>query len=65
MKTIYSLWLARYLIDQGFRCLKTIPNPYKPWMNAYQFERTAELDKAIDKYIKEGKNNYDSNTSKS
>ena len=55
MKLIYSLWLARYLIKQGFRCHGTIPHPYKPWMNAYQFEHTTDLEKAIDKYVEEGK----------
>lgn len=63
MKTIYSLYLARYLIDNGFRCLKIIPHPHKPWMNAFQFEQSSELESAISKYLKEDKKNYDSNSS--
>lgn len=55
MKTIYSLRLARYLIDRGFRCAGTVPNPQKPWFNAYLFYPSEELEKTISEYIKEGK----------
>ena len=55
MKTIYSLWLARYLIKRGFICHATIPHPYKPWLNAYQFTASPELEMAITDYLKEGK----------
>lgn len=53
MKTIYSLRLARYLIDKGFHCAGTVPNPQKPWFNAYLFCASEELEQAITEYIKE------------
>ena len=55
MKTIYSLRLARYLIDKGFHCAGTVPNPRKPWYNAYLFYPSEELENTISKYIEEGK----------
>lgn len=55
MKTIYSLRLARYLIDRGFHCEGTVPNPQKPWFNAYLFNASEELEQTITEYIKEGK----------
>lgn len=54
MKIIYSLRLARYLIDKGFRCCGTMPNPGKPWFNAYLFNASEELENTISEYIKEG-----------
>ena len=54
MKTIYSLRLARYLIDRGFHCAGTVPNPQKPWFNAYLFYPSTELEQTITEYIKEG-----------
>lgn len=55
MKIIYSLRLARYLIDRGFHCGGTMPNPGKPWFNAYLFNASEELENTISEYIKEGK----------
>lgn len=54
MKLIYSLRLARYLIDKGFYCQEVVPSPHKPWLNAYAFARTPELLQAINTYIEEG-----------
>ena len=54
MKTIYSLRLARYLIDKGYYCAGTVPNPQKPWFNAYLFEASEELEAAITEYIEGG-----------
>lgn len=53
MKTIYSLRLARYLTDRGFRCAGTVPNPQRPWHNAYLFYPSEQLELAISEYIKE------------
>ena len=55
MKTIYSLRLARYLIDRGFRCEGVTPNPRKPWFNAYLFQASEELETAITEYSNGGK----------
>ena len=52
MKLIYSLRLARYLIDKGFYCHNVVPSPHKPWFNAYEFEKTPELQEAIKEYLK-------------
>lgn len=53
MKLIYSLRLARYLIDKGFYCHNVVPSPHKPWFNAYEFEKTPELQQAIKEYLEE------------
>ena len=53
MKIIYSLRLARYLIDRNFHCAGTMPNPRKPWFNAYLFPPSEELEAAISDYLKE------------
>lgn len=52
MKIIYSLRLARYLIDHNFHCAGTMPNPKKPWFNAYLFYPSKELEAAISDYLK-------------
>lgn len=57
MKTIYSLKLARFLIDRGFYCEKVVPHPYKPWMNAYVFQDTPALTAAMTEYIEEREQN--------
>lgn len=57
MKTIYSLKLARFLIDKGFYCEKVVPHPYKPWMNAYVFQDTPALTAAMTEYIEEREQN--------
>lgn len=49
------MWLAKYLINKGFTCIGTMPHPEKPWLNAYKFESSPQLDKAIHAYVKGGK----------
>lgn len=57
MKTIYSLRLARYLIDRGFKCEGIAPNPRKPWFNAYLFSASEELEAIITEYSNLSKEN--------
>ena len=49
MKTykIFTLKMARALIDQGYKVVETLPNKEKPWLNVYCFEDSRELRSAV------------------
>lgn len=49
MKTqiVYNTKIAAELCRQGFKIIKTIPNPQKPWLTSYLFEATQELQEAL------------------
>ena len=49
MKTykIFTLKLAHKLIQNGFKCVETLPNKEKPWLYVYGFEDSQELREFI------------------
>lgn len=47
---VFTLALARLLIDNGFICVEVKPNREKPWLNVYGFEDTPELRELISSY---------------
>lgn len=47
---VYTLKLAHKLIQEGFRCVETLPNKDKPWFNVYCFEDSQELRSYIRAY---------------
>lgn len=50
-KKIYSSKIAGMLCRQGFRVIKTEPNPHKPWLDTFIFEETDALLEAFDKIL--------------
>lgn len=50
-KMVYSTKIAAKLCEQGYKIIKTVPNPAKPWLISYLFESTPELLEALDKEI--------------
>ncbi len=34
---VFSLKLARLLLENGYRCLEVLPQKDKPWFNVYGF----------------------------
>lgn len=44
---VYSLRIASLLCEKGFKVEKVVPNPKKPWLNSYVFEKTPELMKVL------------------
>jgi hypothetical protein len=49
---VFSLALARQLIDMGFFCVEVIPNRNQPWLNVFCFEDTPELREIVENYKK-------------
>ena len=54
MKTykIFTLKLAHFLTQRGFRIVGTLPNKDKPYLNVYEFEYSPELIEAMREYKK-------------
>lgn len=50
-KPIFTIKMARYLIDRGFEPVETRPNPKDLHKDVWLFARTPELDAACDEYI--------------
>ena len=50
---VYSKPLARNLIENGFECLKVSKDIIRPDFYNWLFEKTDELEKAIETYNKE------------
>lgn len=50
-KPVYTLKMARYLIDRGFEPVETRPNPKDLHKDVWLFQRTHELEAACDEYI--------------
>ena len=48
--TVFTLRLAKWLCDAGFRCVKTEPDKRKPWLNVFKFKNTPQLQAAIDEF---------------
>ena len=44
---VFTLKLARQLIEKGFNCIEVLPNRDKPWLNVYGFENTQELKDTV------------------
>ena len=51
-KIIYSRNVAYELRKQGFKIVRTEPNPRKPQFDMYVFEATPELSEAMGKMSK-------------
>lgn len=49
-KTIFTMRLAFYLMDQGFKPTKVLPQTENPHYNKWIFEDTQELRLAITEY---------------
>lgn len=47
IKTIYTRWLAEYLVNQGFRVIGLKPNPNHPELCCWAFENTEALKTAL------------------
>lgn len=45
---IYSKKVLDQLLELGFRPIETFPNPIKPQLLCWAFEKTEEFDKALD-----------------
>ena len=45
--TIYSKWLANALRNQGFRLLRSEPNPKRPQYDCWVFQDNTDLQIAI------------------
>ena len=54
-KIVYTKKLAEYLVKKGFKCLETQINIKDPQYLVFIFERTPELEEAINEYIKQCK----------
>jgi hypothetical protein len=50
MIKIFTLKMARYLIEKGFLCINVKPNPKQPWYNMYEFEDSPALHCAMTQY---------------
>ena len=49
-KVIYTRKMALYLINKGFKILRTVPDVKKPNFYNWVFEDTPELQTAISEY---------------
>lgn len=56
-KIVYSTKIAAELCGLGFKIVKTVPNPKKPWLTSYLFENTPELLEALDEAVERSRNN--------
>ena len=45
---IYSKKVLDQLLELGFRPIESFPNPIKPYLMCWAFERDEEFDKALD-----------------
>ena len=54
---VYNTKIAARLCEQGYKIVKTTPNPQKPWLTSYLFEKTPELMEALQAEIERGKSN--------
>ena len=54
MKTykIFTLKVAHYLTQKGFRVVGTLPNKDKPWLNVFEFEDSPEFRACLQTYKK-------------
>lgn len=50
-KMIYTLTMARYLIDNGFNLVTTVPDRRNICRNIWLFEQTPELDAVCKEYV--------------
>lgn len=44
---VYSLKLAQRLCQRGYKIIETRPNPKKPWLNCFLFEKTEGFEIAL------------------
>ena len=51
-KVVYTAKLANYLDGLGFKCLRTELNNKNPQYRVFIFEKTAELEAAVEAYLK-------------
>lgn len=49
---VYSLPLARWLIENGFTCYRTVPDLVKPRIYNFLFKDSCELHESIRQYEK-------------
>ncbi len=49
---IFTKRLANLLCGQGFKIIGTEVNNHKPWLNVYLFENTAELQQAVNDFLR-------------
>lgn len=47
---VFTLKLARLLLENGFRCVEVLPSKEKPWLNVYGFQDSPELRQFVSKY---------------
>lgn len=48
---VYTIKLARYLTDKGFKIIRTTQDVKKPDFLNWYFENTPDLEKAIKNYL--------------
>lgn len=51
-KVIYTAKLANHLDSLGFKCIRTELNNKNPQYRVFIFERTPELEAAVEAYLK-------------
>jgi hypothetical protein len=54
---VYKLDYAISLMDAGFTVVKTMPNPQKPELIAWVFEKSEGFDEALTNLVREGRRN--------
>ena len=56
-KRVYSTKIAAELCRLGFKIVRTVPNPKKPWLTSYLFENTPELLEALNESVEMSNSN--------
>jgi hypothetical protein len=54
---VYKLDYAISLMDAGFTVVKTMPNPLRPELTAWVFEKSEGFDEALTNLVREGRRN--------
>lgn len=50
-KIIYTLKLARYLLELGFEFKRTTPDPFRKGYSNWIFDNSPELNEAVEIYL--------------
>ena len=54
---VYKLDYAISLMNAGFTVVKTMPNPLKPELTVWVFEKSEGFDEALTNLVREGRRN--------